>query len=317
MTARHLAAAAALAAVAVLATACGSAAPAAPDPHVPDAPEALTAANVDAWLDETLPGMLEAEGIAGASVAVVGGGEVLTTRGFGTAAPGTPVDPADTLFRPGSISKVFTATAVMQLVEAGELDLDADVAAYLDFEIERNYPDDLTLRHLLSHTAGFEERVAGLIGLDGEEVDLRAALATDPPEQVFRPGTTPSYSNYGNALAGYIVERVSGVPFEEYIEANLLQPLGMDSSSFRQPLPADLAGRVSEGYDDAGGPAQPFEYVGTPPAGALSATADDMAKFMLSQLGVGTQLLEAATREQMFSPPSKRTASAPSLKRRA
>lgn len=302
MTARHLAAAAALAAVAVLATACGSAAPAAPEPHTPDAAEDFTAANVDAWLDETLPEMLEAEGIAGASVAVVGDGGVFTTRGFGEAAPGTPVDPADTLFRPGSISKVFTATAVMQLVEDGELDLDTDVAAYLDFDIARDYDEDLTLRHLLSHTAGFEERVSGLIGLEGEDVDLRAALATDPPEQVYRPGTTPAYSNYGNALAGYIVERVSGMTFEDYIDANILEPLGMDSSSFRQPLPADLADRVSEGYNDSSGPAQPFEYVGTPPAGALSATADDMATFMLSQLGVGTQLLDAETREQMFSP---------------
>ncbi|GAA2264905.1 hypothetical protein GCM10009853_017810 [Glycomyces scopariae] len=297
----------ALAAVAVLATACGAQEPDPPEPEDPAAPEAFTAANVDAWLDATLPGMLEDSGVAGAAVAVVGDGQVLTTRGFGYAdtASGAEVDPADTLFRPGSVSKVFTATAVMQLVESGDLDLDEDVSAYLDFEIDRNYPEDVTLRHLLTHTAGFEERIAGLIGVEGTEVDLRDSLATDPPEQVFRPGTTPSYSNYGNSLAGYIVERVSGVPFDDYIAEHLLRPLGMDSSSFAQPLPADLADRMSSGYADSGGEAQPFEYVGTPPAGALSATADDMAQFMLAQLGTrsdGVELLSAATREEMFTP---------------
>lgn len=313
MTARHPAriarAAAALAAAAILATtaACSADDPAPPEPEPPAAPEEFTAANVDAWLDATIPGALEESGIAGAVVAVVGDGQVLTTRGFGYAdtASRTEADPAETLFRPGSVSKVFTATAVMQLVQQGELDLDTDVAAYLDFEIERGYDDDLTLRHLLSHTAGFEERIAGLIGSEGAEANLREALATDPPEQVFRPGTTPSYSNYGNALAGYIVERVSGMPFEDYIDEHLLAPLGMASSSFRQPLPEDLAERLSEAYGAAGGPAQPFEYVGTPPAGSLSATADDMAQFMLAQLGAhpdGIELLDAATRELMYSP---------------
>ncbi|RRR96875.1 serine hydrolase domain-containing protein [Glycomyces terrestris] len=299
------AAAAALAAIAIIATGCGAGDPDLPDPEPPAAPEAFTAANVDAWLDETLPTMLEDSGIAGAAVAVVGDGQVLTTRGFGLAdtAAGTEVDPAETLFRPGSVSKVFTATAVMQLVEDGVLDLDTDVAAYLDFDIPREYEEDLTLRHLLSHTGGFEERIAGLIGVAGAEVDLREALATDPPRQVFRPGTTPSYSNYGNALAGYIVERASGLPFEAYVDREILDPLGMDSSSFAQPLPPDLADRMSNGYASAEGPAQPFEHVGTPPAGALSATADDMARFMLAQLGAGgVDLLQDATREQMFAP---------------
>ncbi|WP_051704132.1 serine hydrolase [Glycomyces sp. NRRL B-16210] len=304
---------AALGAALVLATAaCGQA-----DPDLPEvdaapvgAAEELTRANVDAWLDETLPALLERDGIAGASVAVVGGGEVVTTRGFGYADTGegggapVEVDPADTLFRAGSVAKVFTATAVMQLVASGDLDLDTDVSAYLDFEIERNFDDDLTLRHLLSHTPGFEERITGLIATEGE-VDLREVLATDPPEQVYRPGTTPSYSNYGNSLAGYIVERVSGVPFEQYVEEHLFAPLGMDSSSFRQPLPEALRERVSNGYLDGDGPAQPFEIVGTPPAGSLSITADDMAQFMLAQLGThpdGTELLDAATRELMYSP---------------
>ncbi|RPF19933.1 serine hydrolase domain-containing protein [Myceligenerans xiligouense] len=270
----------------------------------------LTARDVDAWLDRTLPGALEANGIAGASVAVVHDGEVVTTRGFGQADTGAdggaPADAtADTLFRPGSVSKIFTATAVMQLVEQGDVDLDADVSEYLDFEIDRNFDAPVTLRHLLSHTPGFEERIAGLIGSGDEPADLRQALVTDPPEQVYAPGTTPAYSNYGNALAGYVVERVSGEPFEDYLDRHVFEPLGMESSTFRQPLPPALRDRVSQGYDDASGPAGPFEIVGTPPAGALTSSANDMARFMLAQLGTAPEqdlLLRDETREQMYSP---------------
>ncbi|MBE1874668.1 serine hydrolase domain-containing protein, partial [Myceligenerans pegani] len=272
--------------------------------------EELNSSNVDHWLDEALPPALEANGIAGAAVAVVHDGAVVTARGFGRADTGadggTPVDAdADTLFRPGSVSKVFTATAVMQLVERGDLDLDADVSEYLDFEIDRNFDADLTLRHLLSHTPGFEERIAGLIGSGDRPADLRDALVTDPPEQVYAPGTTPAYSNYGNALAGYIVERVSGKTFEDYVDDHIFEPLGMASSTFRQPLPGELRDRVSQGYADASGSAQPFEIVGTPPAGALSSSANDMARFMLAQLGAVPErdlLLRDETRELMYSP---------------
>lgn len=305
---------AAIGAAAVLAatTACGQTDPDLPEPPSGGdaAPEELTRADVDAWLDDTLPAALEEHGIAGAVVAVVHDGAVVTTRGFGHADTGeggtdpVEVDPEDTLFRVASISKVFTATAALQLVEQGELDLDTDVSAYIDFELNRSYDEDITLRHLLSHTAGFEERLQGMFAPGDGPVDLREPLATDPPEQVYRPGTTPSYSNYGNALAGYIVQRVSGETFEEYTENHLFEPLGMDSSTFRQPLPEHLRDRVSNGYVDGSGPARPFETVGTPPAGALTMSATDMARFMLAQLGSLPEqtLLSDQTRELMFSP---------------
>jgi CubicO group peptidase (beta-lactamase class C family) len=302
--------AAALAAALLAATAaCGQGAdPAAvaPPVHSPAAAEPLTA-DVDAWLDGLVPAALESTGIAGATVSVVHDGALVTARGYGSAdtEDGVAVDPEATLFRAGSVSKLFTATAVMQLVERGEIDLDADIDDYLDFAIPREYDDDVTVRHLLTHTAGFEERIGGLIGTGDESPDLREALATDPPEQAYRPGTTPAYSNYGNALAGYIVERVSGTPFEEYVEANVLDPIGMDSSTFRQPLPEDLADRMSSGYTDASGQAQPFEIVGTPPAGSLSTTSVDMARFMLAQLGAlppEQSLLAPETLELMHAP---------------
>ncbi|WP_167132995.1 serine hydrolase domain-containing protein [Paramicrobacterium chengjingii] len=287
-----------VAAAAVVALLAGCAAPAAttaaPQLPAPPAPPAdgstartLTQTDVDAWLDGILPSALDRADIAGATVSVVSNGELLTARGYGYADTGAEklVDPAETLFRVGSISKVFTATAVMQLVESGDLDLDVDVSEYLDFTIPRQFDEPITLRTLLTHTAGFEERIGGLIRFDGTKADLRDSLATDPPEQVYRPGTTPAYSNYGNGVAGYIVQNVSGERFEDYIDAHILTPLGMSSSTFAQPLPDDLSERMSRGYATTDSPATPFETVSTSPPGALSATATDMAKFMLAQLG--------------------------------
>ncbi|MBQ1047643.1 beta-lactamase family protein [Micromonospora sp. C51] len=305
-------------AVAVAATVagCGTSQsdPAPPGSAVPGTsaePAALTGANVNAWLDGLLPAALARTGVAGASVAVVRDGETLTARGYGHADTGggdadaVPVDPDRHLFRVGSVSKLVTATAALQLVQSGKLQLDTDIGEYLDFTVPRRYPRDVTLRHLLTHTAGFEERIAGLIGTTGTDVDLRTALINDPPEQIYEPGTVPAYSNYGNALAGYLVERASGIRFEEYVASNVLARAGMASSTFEQPLPAHLSDRMSNGYERAGAPAAPFEIVSTPPAGALSAPATDMARFMLAQLGeqVGeAPLLDAPTRELMQRP---------------
>ncbi|MGW5559610.1 serine hydrolase domain-containing protein [Micromonospora sp. NPDC003944] len=293
----------------------GDPAPAAGIPAAPAGPSgaepALTNTDVNAWLDGLLPAALDRTDIAGATVAVVKDGTIVTTRGYGYADTGdggsgaVPVDPDRHLFRMGSVSKLFTATAVMQLVQDGKLDLDADVETYLDFDLPRRYERAVTLRHLLTHTAGFEERIAGLIGTDGGDVDLRRALVTDPPEQIYEPGTVPAYSNYSNALAGYIVQRVSGTRFEEYVQRTILDRAGMPSSTFEQPLPAALRDRMSHGYDTSTGPAAPFEIVGTPPPGALSAPATDMARFMLAQLGeqVGfAPLLDRPTRELMQRP---------------
>lgn len=296
----------ALAATALLtATACG-ATPAAPVPPPPvdatgdGSAHPLTTADVDAWLDGHVPAALRREGIPGAAVAVVHDGEVVSVRGFGWADRDArvPVDGEHTLFRVGSVSKVVTATAVMQLVEDGELDLDADITTYVDVDLER----PVTLRHLLTHTGGFEERVAGLIQGPDATVDLRGALTTDPPEQVYEPGTVPAYSNYGNALAGLVVEEVTGTPFEEHVADAVLAPAGMASSTFAQPLPDDLAERMAEGYAAPTGPPAPFETVGVPPAGSLTASAGDMARFMLAQLDDEGPLLEAATRDEMFAP---------------
>jgi CubicO group peptidase (beta-lactamase class C family) len=271
----------------------------------------LTRTDVDAWLDGVFPSALERSDIAGAAVTVVHDGEVLTSRGYGYSDSGSAgtepqfVDPDRTLFRIGSVSKVFVATTVMQLVERGAIDLDADVERYLDFPLPRKFDNPVTMRNLLTHTAGFEERIKGLITFGESTVNLRDVVSIDPPEQVFEPGTVPAYSNYGYALAGYVVERVSGTPFESFVDRNVLDRVGMTSSSFAQPLPPHLRSRLSQGYTTASDSPGGFETVGPAPAGALSASATDMARFMLAHLGeagAGGPLLAPGTLALMKQP---------------
>src|SRR5580704_2706403 len=191
----------------------------------------LTAADADAWLDGYLPYVLAQADIAGAVVVIVKDGQVLTQRGYGYAdvAARQSIDPETTMFRPGSISKLFTWTAVMQLVEQGKIDLDADVNRYLDFTIQPYKGEPITMRNIMTHTPGFEPALKHLIIFQGQGPvpALGDALKQRLPKRVFAPGATGAYSNYAVGLAGYIVERVSGSPFEDYIDRKVLAPLGM------------------------------------------------------------------------------------------
>ncbi len=249
----------------------------------------LTAEDAEAWLDGFVPTALARGGIAGAVVVIVKDGEVLIQKGYGYSdlEQRTPVDPDRTLFRPGSIAKLFTWTAVMQQVEAGAIDLDADVNRYLDFEIPPYDGKPITMRHILTHTAGFEDFYRGLITSDPTNGNNEESLKRWTPLRVFEPGTTPAYSNYATGLAGYIVERVSGIPFDDYIDQRIHQPLQMSNSTFRQPLPANLAPMMSSSYAQLTEPEIPFEIVNVPPAGSLSSTGADMANFMIAHLQRG------------------------------
>jgi CubicO group peptidase (beta-lactamase class C family) len=250
---------------------------------------ALTRSDVESWADGLIPASLAANDIAGAVVVVVKGDQILFSKGYGYAQVEglKPVDADKTLFRPGSISKLFTWTALMQLVEQGKIDLDTDVNTYLDFKVTGKDGSIITPRHLLTHRAGFEDSIKDLILLQPKAgLTAEAYLKRWVPKRVYQPGTTPAYSNYGTTLAGYIVERVSGLPFETYIERNIFAPLGMAHSTFRQPLPPALAPFMSKGYISGSGPAQPFEYI-IPAAGALSTTGNDISRFMIAHLQNG------------------------------
>ena len=269
----------------------------------------LTADDVNAWLDGYLPYALHTGDIAGAVVAVVKDGQIVTERGYGYSdvAKRTPVDPKFTLFRPGSVSKLVTWTAVMQQVEQGKIDLDADVNQYLDFKIPPRDGKPVTIRNLMQHVAGFEEQARNIISEDPKAPGYEKLLKQWVPERVFAPGTTPAYSNYGASLAGYIVQRVSGETFDDYMDKHIFAPLDMKHSSFRQPLPADLAPLMSKGYSEASEEPHVFEMVGPAPAGSMSSPAEDMAHFMIAHLQNGeyhgNRILRAETAEMMHNSP--------------
>jgi CubicO group peptidase (beta-lactamase class C family) len=269
----------------------------------------LTTDDVNAWLDGYMPYALHTGDIAGAVVAVVKDGQIVTERGYGFSdvAKRAPVDPKLTLFRPGSVSKLVTWTAVMQQVEQGKIDLDADVNQYLDFKIPLRDGKPVTMRELMQHVAGFEEQAKGIMTDDPKSPGFEALLKQWVPERVFAPGTTPAYSNYGASLAGYIVQRVSGESFDDYLDKHIFAPLDMKYSTFRQPLPANLEPLMSKCYTQASEPPKGFEIIGPAPAGALASPAEDMAHFMIAHLQNGeyhgNRILKAETAEMMHNSP--------------
>jgi CubicO group peptidase (beta-lactamase class C family) len=266
----------------------------------------LTADDVGAFLDGFMPQEIEHADIAGAVIAVVKDGKLLYAKGYGYSdvAKKAPVSPETTLFRPGSISKLFTWTAVMQQVELGKLDLDRDVNDYLDFKIPPAFGKPITLRNIMTHTTGFEETAKNLFLSNAE--DLRPTgeyLRVHLPERIFPPGATPAYSNYATTMAAYIVERVSGQNFDDYVEQHIFKPLNMTHATFRQPLPEALKPDMSNGYILGSGEPKPFEIVQVAPAGSLSASAVDMTHFMIAHLQNGkygdAQILKPETAIQM------------------
>ena len=279
-----------------------------PASNVGTTPPAMTRQDVAAFFDGLVPFALQRSDIAGGVIIVVKDGSVLFAKGYGYAdlAHRTVPSPDSTLFRPGSISKLFTWTSVMQLVEQGKLQLDRDVNDYLDFKIPAYQGKPITLRNLMTHTPGFEDSAKGLLPASVDEVNLERYLKTHLPARIFPPGEIVAYSNYGCGLAGYIVQRVSGERFEDYVANHIFQPLQMTHSSFAQPLPPSLASMMSKGYKSASdGTPQPFELVDPAPAGSMSTTAEDMAHFMIAQLQNGqygnARILQPATAELMHS----------------
>jgi CubicO group peptidase (beta-lactamase class C family) len=276
---------------------------------IPVAGHPLTREDLESWLDGIAPYALASGDIAGAVAVVVKDGHVLLQKGYGYAdvAAKTPVSPDGTLFRIGSTSKLFTWTAVMQLVEQGKLDLNRNVDDYLDFKVSPAGGKAITLLELMNHEGGFEEGLKDLLSMDPDAFQsTETYLKRHPRPLLFAAGTVPAYSNYGAALAGYIVERVSGEPFESYVDEHIFRPLGMQHSTFVQPLPERFKRQMSQGYRSASTAPQPYELVVTQPAGSAASTAADMARFMLAHLQQGRldnyDMLDPQTEELMHTP---------------
>jgi CubicO group peptidase (beta-lactamase class C family) len=267
----------------------------------------LTPSAVAAFFDGKVPTALGRDHVPGAVVSVTAAGKPLFAKGYGLAdvEHGVAFDPQRSLVRIASITKLFTWTAVMQQVEAGKLDLNADVNTYLKtFKIPGTYPQPVTLLTLMEHTSGFEDRVVGVGARSADDVPpLGEFLAANMPARIRPPGEVSAYSNYGAALAGYIVSLVSGEPYDQYVQKHIFDPLRMSHSTATEPVPAALAGDLARSYGD-GGRLVPFTFDPLAPDGSISTTAADMANFMIAHLDNGASILRPPTAATMHQTPS-------------
>lgn len=267
----------------------------------------------EAYLDGVMAAQFRDYELAGMTFSLVVDGERVLSRGYGYAdlETRTPVVPERHLFRPGSVSKLFTWTALMQLVEQGLIDLDTPVREYVpEIEIPDTFGVPLTLTHIMTHSPGFEDGAAGYLFADEESdlVPLVESLAAHVPDQIWPPGTYSAYNNFAVALAGLVIANVSGLSFEDYVAEHIFKPLGMQRSTFEEPLPPSLAADFATGYVSEQGALEAFgfEFIKNfGPAGALSATADDMARFIVAHVREGefgeSSILRPETVQRMHS----------------
>lgn len=244
--------------------------------------------DLERFVDAAMEAGMSEEHIPGAAFILVKDGSVVLAKGFGKAdvASGRPFSAERTIFPIASVSKVFTATAVMQLVEKGAVDLDDDVNRYLESaRVPATYPVPVTTAHLLSHTAGFDELPGRRVRSESELVPLGRFLS-DRLVRVHPPGKVTSYSSYGMSLAGLMVEDVSDTAFESYLRRHIWDPLGMKRTSMVVP---DATNTLATAYELEDGElaAVPYEIYQTPPAASILSTAEDMGRYMIALLQGG------------------------------
>ncbi len=253
----------------------------------------ITRKDLESFLDGAISSQLEEYHIPAATISVVVGDEVLLSKGYGRfdVEVERPPDPERTIFRAGSVSKLFIWTALAQLAERGKLEFDRNVNDYLEeVQIPEQYDQSVTLRDIFTHTSGFEEKGIHLYAPSAEKLlPLQEALKKNQPARVRPPGEIPAYSNYATAIAGQVISNVSGTSYYRHLEENLFNPLEMENSTFRQPVPETLEGEIAKGYtwEDGHFVEGDFEFVQLGPGGAMSSTAGDMANFMIAHLNKG------------------------------
>lgn len=252
--------------------------------HVPaTARTEIPRAALESLVDSVFAAGLPAEKIPGGVFILVQNGRVVLARGYGVANVKTrqPVSPDSTLWRIGSISKVMTATGVVQLADRGQIRLDGDVNDHLrSVKVPATYPEPVTARHLVTHTAGFDE-LSGRSAPSREAVLPLGEFLGTRLVRVRAPGRLTAYSSYGAALAGALIEDASGVPYETYLKSNVWRPLGMHDTNV-QPDGAMPTGYEVEGDSVVDGV---WEWSNTAPAGQINSTAADMGRFMNMMLG--------------------------------
>ena len=245
---------------------------------------------LERFVDSVFARGIAAERIPGAAFCFVKDAEVFLCKGYGVGdlRQRHPVSAASTVFRIGSISKVFTATAVVQLADRGLIDMNADVNGYLrKIRVASEFPAPVRVKHLLDHTAGFDEIRPGTQTDSRENVMSLADFLRTRLVRIWPPGEITSYSTYGITLAGLLVEEVSGLSIEEYLKRNIWSPLRMSRTSIS--VPSAQQSLVATGYDLVGDSlkAQAWEWYHTTPASSVNSTAEDMTKFMIALLDSG------------------------------
>ena len=250
---------------------------------------------LETLIDSVLARGMSSEHIPGAVFTLVQDGRVVLAKGYGFADVDAkrPVSPDSTIFRIGSITKVFTATAVVQLADRGRLDLGRDVNQYLKrLQVPTTYAAPVTATHLLSHTPGFDELPGVRQARSAEALLPLHEFLKDKLVRVRPPGRVTAYSSFGMALAGLLVEEVSGLSYEDYLRQHIWQPLGM-RRTFITPGGSPLGYE----YENGAVSRSPYEWYHTVPASSINSTAADMARFMIAHLeGGGAILSDSATR---------------------
>ena len=264
----------------------------------------MTAADVQQAVPEFVRGQLARRKIAGAVVVLVKDGEVLVEDGYGLADVGAqrPMD-AQTPVRIGSITKLMTALAVMQLVDKERLDLDDDVNKYLDFTVAAAPGRAaVTLRRLLSHQTGFEDRIGGIASPSVRRAAFGEFLSSRRTPQLPLPDDVFAYANYNASLAARVVERVSGESFEQYLTSHIFAPLGMTRTTAVQPAPD--AWQVSSGYVTSETPptrvsmaADTILEIGST---GVVASASDMARLLRALLAPAPVVVSRQPFDQMM-----------------
>ena len=242
------------------------------------------------FLDSFVTDLMREEHIPGAAFVFVQNGKVILSKGFGYAdlERKQPVNPGKTIFPIGSISKVFTATALVQLADREKIDLNADVNLYLKkLKVPETYGQPITGAHLLSHTSGLDEIRPGTQAQSANRILPLPEFLKDRLVRVHPPGVITSYSTYGITLAGLLVEEISGVSYETYLNRNIWKPLQMNRTHISTPpgMAAEVA--IAYALENDAPTRVPYEWYHTTPASSIRSTAEDMSNFIVAHLQCG------------------------------
>ncbi|USB33571.1 serine hydrolase [Paenibacillus sp. YPG26] len=264
-------------------------------------------AEVAAFADRFFARPEIAEQLTGAIAVIVKGDQIMLNKGYGYAniEMKKPIDTKTTLFRMASITKSITSTAVMQLAEKGKLDIHKDISAYMpDIPLKNETGTPVTAAHLMSHTTGFDftDSVARVNPQKDGTIQLGDFIRGNAPSVIRKPGEAYRYDNIAFTMQGYIVQNITGEPFEEYLDKHIFKPLNMTHTSMK--MTPEVTSNLATGYDQKRKPHPVYPNVPTiAPEGGMFSNGSDMANYIIAMLNGGklgeTRILEEKTVKEM------------------